>query len=105
MEIDDRGKMTFDRLYTLAETDSRRVAVGIAKANALWQARYPNSMPDMDFLDSFIKPFLDKEVLTRGLNEHRVIQSEMIEKRMHDMSRDVMVANHTIEQRLKLEHL
>jgi hypothetical protein len=111
METNDREtnerRMTFDQLYIHAETDSERLAVGIAKANALWRAKYTghDSLPDIKFLAQFIQPFLAKEVVTRALNEHRVIENEIVKKHMNDMSRDVMLANQKIEQHLKMEHL
>jgi hypothetical protein len=104
METHDRP-LTFDQIYIHAETDSRRIAVLAAKGNALWQAKYPNSLPTIEFLDSFIKEAVDKEVKTGRLTEHRVIESEIIKKHMNTMSNDVMVDNQTIERKLKMESL
>jgi hypothetical protein len=104
METNDRP-LTFDQLYIHAETDSRRVAIVIAKANALWLAKYPNSLPSIEFYDSVIKDSLDKETMTRALGQHHIIESERIKQEAHDLSRNIMVANQKIERFLKLDHL
>ena len=101
--IDD--SLDFDTLYLLAETDSRRIAVGQAKANALWRKKHPDgSLPDIEFLDRFTKPFLGKETKLRALGFAR-IKSEAVDKIAQDMARDIMLDNQAIERHLKMEEM
>jgi len=92
--------------YILAETEEERIAVGMAKINALWRSVHrDDSLPDTGFCALYLKPFITKETLNRALGAINLVRDEVLAKQAHRWSHDQMVANSEIDKIFKLEHL
>lgn len=95
-----------NRSYILAETPTERIAIAVANANDVWRDTHPDaSMPNEAFLEDYLDPFVECEVLTARLGQSRKEQDLVTIRDEHEMAHKLMLIKAVIEKRLRLEHL